>query len=150
MPVPLIIPGRQAAGQRVSSARPEAFPAGIEVTIVFMQRTGEPESDRALDGVLAHDVDITFAIARHPLPPLRRLVSPLVNARGEPAFDIAKWIGHCFQIKLSSFFLGQRQKVAGLLCPGHVEVVKDITKASGNHARAPLFERWAGILRRDG
>src|SRR5579884_2262420 len=112
MPVSTVITGYKAARQRISSARPEAFPAGIEVTVVFMQGTGEPESDRALDGVLAHDVDVTFAIAGHPLLPLRRLVSPLVNTRGEPAFDISKWIGHSFQVKLGSLFLGQRPKVA--------------------------------------
>jgi len=135
----IIVARQNAARERISRARPEAFPAGVEVAVVLMQGTSQPIRHRALDGVLPQDVGKPLSIASRPLLPLGGFVVRLIDSGRKPDLREANGVHHGLEIKAVTFMLGHRPKFLRLLRAGHVEEVKE----GVNHAGARLL--WVGI-----
>ena len=120
---------KDSAFDRVSNAGPEAAFARVEVAIVLMQGAGEAKGDRSLDGVLAENIPISFAITGRALFPFLWFVFPLIDASRQSSLHVAQRIFHRFQVEVVPLFLGHRLEGGSLSGSGHIEVVEEIIDA---------------------
>src|SRR5215472_4922247 len=102
MQASIIVPRKDAAGQRIPDARPQFLLARIEVAVVLVQRAGHTERHRTLNGILTHDVRQPLAVTGRSLLPLFGLILPLINSRGETSLDVAQRVYHCLEVEMGS------------------------------------------------
>src|SRR5215472_2659134 len=132
MPASIIVAGQYPAGDRISHARPKTFFARIKISVVFVKQAAETECNCSLNRILTENVGKPLAVSRGSLLPLCRLILPLVESRRKSGLQVPQRVDHCLHVNLRSLALSQRLELAGLLGPGHIQIVEEVVNGSAH------------------